>query len=228
MLCDALRSSHGLLRAVRNASYIGLACLVATSISGCPGNGVGPNGDKEIPGTYVLWTKDSRILPLTVIKVDGGTELGQITQATNAAPACGAAGALSIGAPTSGSTELEVFNLPVFGNARYSLAATTDCHSIEVIFVPVEFRIVPRGNGSGQVASGSKAIDCTIVAGAIATSGCVSTRTLGTWFSLVATASTGSRFVGYGAPCLSVGAGATCEFKTSLGSNTLIVEFALQ
>ena len=218
-----------MLRAVRNAFYLGLECLAAVSISGCGSNGVDPDDTKTTPGTYVLWTREPTILPLTVIKVDGEMELGQITQATNSAPGCAnTTGSVKISAPTSGSTEVEVFNLEVFGNTRFSLPATTGCQPKEVLFVPVEFRIVPAGNGSGQVASGSKAIDCNIVAGAIANSGCSSMRTLGTRFSLVATAAAGSRFVGYSAPCSNIGAGSTCVFTTSVGSNALTVEFALQ
>jgi uncharacterized protein YjdB len=196
------------------------------ALSSCGGDATAP-GSTDEPGRYVFWTRDTRILPLTGIVPASDRELGQITAATSGKPpACGTPGALTIDAPLSGSTVVQIFNLPFFGNAEFSLSPTNGCKAIEVPFVPVDLRISVVGTGSGQLVSGSHAIDCTIVDGHASSSGCVSTRTVGTKFSLVATPSAGSTFVGYGGACPGIAAGEVCTVTTVAGGTTLTVEFS--
>jgi hypothetical protein len=118
-----------------------------------------------------------------------------------------------------------VYNLPVFGNAEYTLTPTSGCKPIEVPFVPVEFRISATGTGSGSIVSGSRAIDCTISNGQVAASGCSSIRTQGTRFTLIVTPSEGSVFDGYQNACPGLGAGAACSVVASGTVTTLTVAF---
>jgi hypothetical protein len=133
---------------------------------------------------------------------------------------------LTIDAPGSGSTVFQLYNLPVFGNEEFTLGPTSGCKPIEVSFVPVEFRVVGVGTGSGRIVSGSGAIDCAISGGKAASTGCASTRTLGTRFSLVATPASGSVFNGYKDVCPGVGAGAVCSVITAGSVTTLTVDFS--
>jgi hypothetical protein len=196
---------------------------IALSIAACPKSDVpGPDGES---GRYVFWTADSRILPLTVIRIGTEQVLGQITAAGNGVQKCGSPNGLTLSAPAAGVTEVQIYNLPVFGNANYNLTPITGCTPIEITFSPVQLRVVAIGSGSGRVASGSGAIDCVITNGVTATTGCSSTRTMGTIFSLTATPAAGSTFMGYQEICPGVLAGAICAVTASQAVTTVTAEF---
>lgn len=224
------RSSLGALMVHRSKAF--RAGLHTTSllvwgllIGSCSGDGTGPTPASE-PGRYVFWTRDSRIVPLSLKPSTSETNLGQISASVTEKPACGAPTGVTLDAPLAGSMGVEVFNLPVFGNALFSLTPTSGCQSVEITFTPVILRIAALGKGSGLVASGSRAIDCEIVDGVVGGTGCTSIRTLGTTFTLFATPAKGATFVGYKETCAGIGAGARCEVKAASDVTTLTLEFA--
>lgn len=198
--------------------------VAPSSGNGQGGANGGPSqggGATAAAGQTVFWTRNAQLLPLTIYL--NRVETGAITGRSDAAPACGSAGAATLSAPESGSSLVEAYNA-ISGNWLMSLPSHSGCTAVEIVYVPAILTIAASGSGSGIIQSASRVIDCTITAGRVSATGCVNTRNAGSAYNLRATAASGSQFIGWQGGCPGVGNAQDCSYVLG-ASATLTAQF---